>query len=79
MLQPKVVSFFLGIPETIFQQDNARPHVAKTVLDFCSAKRMQLLAWRAYSPHISPIEHVWDLVGWCLARDLRSAFSKDKF
>ncbi|GFX71762.1 uncharacterized protein TNCV_4132081 [Trichonephila clavipes] len=23
----------------------------------------------AYSPHISPIEPVWDLVGRCLARD----------
>ncbi|GFW04346.1 transposable element Tc1 transposase [Trichonephila clavipes] len=31
VLQPKVVPFLQGIPRAIFQQDNARPHVAKTV------------------------------------------------
>ncbi|GFX44053.1 hypothetical protein TNCV_4118491 [Trichonephila clavipes] len=51
------------------KQDNSRTHVAKTVGDFCSAKHMQLLPWPAYSPDISPIEHVGDLVGWCLARN----------
>ena len=28
---------------------------------------------------MSPIEHVWDLIGWHLARDLRLAASKHKF
>ncbi|GFX64531.1 transposable element Tc1 transposase [Trichonephila clavipes] len=46
-LQPEVIPFLQGIPETIFQQDNARPHVAKTVRDFCSAQHMQLLPWPA--------------------------------
>ncbi|GFW37138.1 hypothetical protein TNCV_5020361 [Trichonephila clavipes] len=32
----------------------------------------------AYLPNMSPIEHVWDLVGRCLARDLHPAASKDK-
>ncbi|GFX22646.1 transposable element Tc1 transposase [Trichonephila clavipes] len=62
-----------GIPGTIFQQDNARPHVAKTFRDFCSAQHMQLLPWAAYSPDTSPIEHVWDLFSRLLARDPRSA------
>ncbi|GFU93602.1 transposable element Tcb2 transposase [Trichonephila clavipes] len=57
--------------------DNAHPHVAKTIRDFCSAQHMQLLPWSAYSPNMSPIEHVWDLVGWRLARDPRPAASKD--
>ncbi|GFW08360.1 transposable element Tc1 transposase [Trichonephila clavipes] len=39
-------------------QDNARPHVAKTVRDFCSTQDMQLLPWPAYSLYMSPIEHV---------------------
>ncbi|GFT43423.1 putative transposase [Trichonephila clavipes] len=39
---------------------------------------MQLFAWPAYSPDMSPIEHVCDLVGRCLARDLRPATSKDE-
>ncbi|GFW31837.1 transposable element Tcb2 transposase [Trichonephila clavipes] len=59
-------------------QDNALPHVAKTVRDFCSAHHMQILPWRAYSPDMSPMEHVWDLVGRRLARDLRPAASKDE-
>ncbi|GFV94792.1 hypothetical protein TNCV_1027901 [Trichonephila clavipes] len=39
---------------------------------------MQLLLWPAYSPDMSPIEHVWDLVGRRLARDPRPAASKDE-
>ncbi|GFT47106.1 hypothetical protein TNCV_3747551 [Trichonephila clavipes] len=45
-------------PQGIFQQDNARPHVAKTIRDFCSAQHMQLLPWPAYLPDMSPFEHV---------------------
>ncbi|GFW43035.1 transposable element Tc1 transposase [Trichonephila clavipes] len=59
-------------------QDNAHPHVAKTVRGFCSAQHMQLLPWPAYSPDMSPIEHVWDLVSQRLASDPRPAASKDK-
>ncbi|PRD30714.1 UNVERIFIED_CONTAM: Transposable element Tcb2 transposase [Trichonephila clavipes] len=39
---------------------------------------MQLLPWPACSPDMSPFEHVWDLVGQCLARDQRPAASKDE-
>ncbi|GFW27375.1 transposable element Tcb2 transposase [Trichonephila clavipes] len=60
------------------RQVNARPHVAKTVREFCSAQHMQLRPWPAYSPNMSPIEHVWDLVCWRLARDPRPAASKDE-
>ncbi|GFU39739.1 hypothetical protein TNCV_1949411 [Trichonephila clavipes] len=59
------------------RQDNARLHVAKTVRDFCSAQYTQLLPWPAYSPGLSPIVHMWDLVGRCLARDPHPATSKD--
>ncbi|GFX21210.1 transposable element Tcb2 transposase [Trichonephila clavipes] len=58
--------------------NNARPHIAKAVLDFCSVPHMQLLSWSAYSPNVSPIQHVWDLVGRLLARDPRPAASKDE-
>ncbi|GFU88684.1 transposable element Tc1 transposase [Trichonephila clavipes] len=43
VLQPEVVPFFQGIPGAMFQQDNARPHVAKTVRAFSSTEYMQLL------------------------------------
>ncbi|GFT25192.1 transposable element Tc1 transposase [Trichonephila clavipes] len=75
---PKVVPFLQGIPGVIFQQDNTRSHVAKTVRDFCSVQLMQLLPWPAYLPDMSPIEHVWDLIGWRLTRDPRPAASKDE-
>ncbi|GFV72365.1 transposable element Tcb2 transposase [Trichonephila clavipes] len=60
-------------------QDNKRPHVAKTVRDFCSAQHMQLLPWPPYLPDMPPIDFVGDLVGWRLARDPRPAASKEKF
>ncbi|GFU44565.1 transposable element Tcb2 transposase [Trichonephila clavipes] len=64
-------SNLLRIEAGIFQQDNARPHVAKTVRDLCSTQHTQLLPWHAYLPDMSPIEHVWDLVGRRLSRDTR--------
>ncbi|GFV65025.1 transposable element Tcb2 transposase [Trichonephila clavipes] len=33
-------------------------------------------SWPAYSLDMSPIEHMWNLIGWSLARDLRAAASK---
>ncbi|GFV39814.1 transposable element Tc1 transposase [Trichonephila clavipes] len=78
VLQPEVVPFLKSFPGAIFQQVNARSHVAKTVRDFCSAQHMQLLPLSAYSPDMSPIELAWDLVGQSLARDERPAASKDE-
>ncbi|GFY24918.1 hypothetical protein TNCV_2691091 [Trichonephila clavipes] len=60
------------------RQDNARPHVANSIRDFCSAQHMQLLYWPAFSPDMSPIEHVWDLVTRRFARDSRPAAAKDE-
>ncbi|GFX04269.1 transposable element Tcb2 transposase [Trichonephila clavipes] len=78
VLQLEVVPFLQGIPGALFQQDNPRPNVAKTVRDFFSVQHMQLLPWPAYSPDMSPLQHVWDLVGRHLARDPRPAASKDE-
>ncbi|GFU65764.1 transposable element Tcb1 transposase [Trichonephila clavipes] len=39
---------------------------------------MQILPWPAYSPDMSPIEHVWDWAGQRLIRDPRPAASKDE-
>ncbi|GFV82994.1 hypothetical protein TNCV_1180081 [Trichonephila clavipes] len=40
---------------------------------------MQLLPLSAYSKDMSPIEHVWDLVGRRLTRDPHPVASKDEF
>ncbi|GFW12050.1 transposable element Tcb2 transposase [Trichonephila clavipes] len=59
-------------------EGNLELRVSKIVGDFCSAQHMQLLPWPAYSPDMSSIEHVWDLVGRCLTRDPRPAASIDE-
>lgn len=43
-----------------FQQDNARPHVARVVTGFLAQQNVSVLPWPAVSPDLSPIEHVWD-------------------
>ncbi|GFX04960.1 uncharacterized protein TNCV_2249431 [Trichonephila clavipes] len=60
----------------MLRQDNACPHVAKTFRDFCLAQHMQLLPWRVFSPNMSLIQQVWDLVGQRLTRNPRPAASK---
>ncbi|GFW79487.1 hypothetical protein TNCV_4953681 [Trichonephila clavipes] len=66
VLQLEVVLFLQGILGAILQQDNARSHVAKTVRDFCSARHVTF-SMACLSPDMSPIHHVWDLVGRCPA------------
>ncbi len=36
------------------------PHVARICAQFLEAENIPVLAWPAYSPNMSPIEHVWD-------------------
>ncbi len=38
----------------------ARPHVARICTQFLEAENIPILAWPAYAPDMSPIEHVWD-------------------
>ncbi|GFU67174.1 transposable element Tc1 transposase [Trichonephila clavipes] len=49
---------YLGL---IFQQDNARPHMACVAINSLTA--CQTLPWPARLPDLSPIEHVWDTMG----------------
>ncbi|GFY03246.1 transposable element Tcb1 transposase [Trichonephila clavipes] len=78
VLQSQDIPFLQGLPGAVFQQDNARPHVAKTVKSYLDSQQVQLLPWPAYSPDMSPIEHVWDIVGGRLDRDLRPVVSTDE-
>ena len=45
-----------------FQQDNARPHVARICTEFLTAQNIPVLPWPAYSRDMSPIEPVWDVL-----------------
>ena len=44
----------------MFQHDNARTHVTRSCTQFLEAENVPVLPWPAYSPDMSPIEHVWD-------------------
>ncbi|GFU80475.1 cathepsin L [Trichonephila clavipes] len=58
ILRPHVGPFLKGLPEAIFQQDNARSHTARVAQDFL--RHFQTLPWPARSSDLSPVEHVWD-------------------
>ncbi|GFU35087.1 transposable element Tcb1 transposase [Trichonephila clavipes] len=62
VLEPVVVPYLQGLATAIFQQDNARPHVARIVQRFFVNHQIKLLLWRARSPDLSPIENIWSMV-----------------
>ncbi|GFX66084.1 transposable element Tcb2 transposase [Trichonephila clavipes] len=49
------------LPDAIFQQHNARPHMAG-VSQYCLST-VTILPWFVRSPDLSPIEHIWDHLG----------------
>lgn len=59
ILRPIVVPFIRRHHAT-FQHDNARPHVARVCTQFLEEENIPVLQWPAYSPDMSPIEHLWD-------------------
>ena len=44
----------------MLQHDNARPHVARICTQFLEAENIPVFAWSAYSPEMSPIQHILD-------------------
>ncbi|GFT89437.1 transposable element Tcb1 transposase [Trichonephila clavipes] len=62
VLEPVVLPYFQSLATAIFQQDNARPHVARTVQRFFVNHQIELLPWPARSPDLSPIENMCSMV-----------------
>lgn len=63
IIRPVVLPFMRQGHAQIFQQDNARPHVARHTMDLLRANNVNVLDWPAKSPDLSPIEHLWDHMG----------------
>lgn len=55
----------------IMMQDNARTHNAATLRNFLGATGITTLHWSARNPDMNPTEHLWDELGFILARGLR--------
>ncbi len=55
---------FIHDHHLMLQHDNAQPHVARICTQFLEVENIPVLAWPAYSPDMSPIEHVWDALDW---------------
>ena len=59
ILRPIVVPF-IRRHRPMFQHDNAQPHVARIFTEFLKAENVPVLPCPAYSPDVSPVEHVRD-------------------
>ncbi|UYV82068.1 Transposase [Cordylochernes scorpioides] len=61
VLRPVTLPYLQGVPNALYQQDNARPHTAR--ISQQALQDVQMLPWPPYSPDLSPIKHVWDIIG----------------
>ncbi|GFX50984.1 transposable element Tcb1 transposase [Trichonephila clavipes] len=63
ILRPIVVPYAAAIGDDFILMDNCRPHRANLVENFLFEERIIQMEWPACSPHMNPIEHVWDALG----------------
>ncbi|GFU14784.1 transposable element Tcb1 transposase [Trichonephila clavipes] len=78
MLEPVVHSYLQRWPSAICRQDHARPHVARNVQGFFFTHQIELLARRASSLGLPPIENVWSMLAQGLAWYTHPTATQDK-
>ena len=68
VLQPEVLPLLQATPHAIFRAGQCPATRGKQCASLLQRRRVSLLPWPARSPDMSPIEHVWDMVGRRLIR-----------
>ncbi|GFX01336.1 transposable element Tcb1 transposase [Trichonephila clavipes] len=78
VLEPVVLPYLQGLATAIFQQDNARPHVARIDQRFFVNHQIELLPWPTHSLDPSPIENMWSMVAQRLTQITPSSATPDQ-
>ncbi|GFY36293.1 transposable element Tcb1 transposase [Trichonephila clavipes] len=78
VLEPVILPYLQGLATAIFQQDNARPHVARIAQKFFVNHQIELLPSPARSPDLSPIENMWSMVAQRLTQITPPAATPDQ-
>ncbi|GFW16618.1 transposable element Tc1 transposase [Trichonephila clavipes] len=78
VLESVVLPYLQGLATAIFQQDNARPHVARIFQRFFVNHQIELFPWLARSLDLSPIENMWSMVAQRLTQITPQATSPDQ-
>ncbi|GFW83262.1 transposable element Tcb1 transposase [Trichonephila clavipes] len=73
-----VLPYIQSLPSVLFQQGNARPQVARNVQEFFFTHQIQFLRWPACYHNLSPIENVWSMFTYRLARDTSPVVTPDQ-
>ncbi|CAH2020579.1 unnamed protein product, partial [Acanthoscelides obtectus] len=61
VLEPHLLPYLDTLADPTFQQDNARPHVARVTIDFFQHNDVTLLPWPSRSPDLSQLSTLLNL------------------
>ncbi|GFX85180.1 transposable element Tcb1 transposase [Trichonephila clavipes] len=62
IMHPHVLPLLQWLPGALFQRDNPRSYTIRVSQD--CLRTVATLLWPARSLDLSPIEHIWDHLGW---------------
>lgn len=63
ILRPVLLPLLNEYHGVVFQQDNARPHIAQISRNILQKAEVEVISWQARFADLNPIEHVWNTMG----------------